>query len=157
MTRRFCCVLVVILVLSFVSLFVQLNGAIYRNETVFLLFILDFNDFLCHSCLSTLVNFVQQLPPQIQVNNIRWILVQDQKSGRSREEAYGIMAKQLRGFVKTYHIKFPCSIDSDSLFRDLTEEGSVVLLFSGETQPIRSYSFPLDNEAVDEILSLLLD
>ncbi|MFC2157904.1 hypothetical protein ACFLT9_08720 [Acidobacteriota bacterium] len=132
------------------------NGFTAENDSVFLLFILDIDDFMCHTCLFSLVDFLQQIPPSFREDNIRGILVESRMGKRSREETRRIMSKQLRGFIKTHSIKFPVSVDGDSLFQSMIEEGSVVLLFSGRTKPIRRFPFPLNSAAVDTILSLLL-
>ena len=123
-----------------------------------LLLILDLDDLMCQSCLFTVDRLVREIPPEIQKERVRGIVVRPREEApRDRERSLGILAKKVRGFSKAHDIDFPISLDEAGFFRSLAEEGSAAVVLSGDSTPTRRFPFPMDSRAVADVLALLLE
>ncbi len=121
-----------------------------------LLFIIHFDDFMCFSCLESLLGFCQSLP-QVFLEKKAWgIVVFDEREDDADEEiAYKIIERKLAGFIKANHIGFPFFIDQDHLFLPLTDKGSSVLVFNSRMQILSQFVFPLTQKDTQGIAQIL--
>ena len=123
-----------------------------------LLFIIDFNDFMCLSCLDSFLDFYYCLPSDFQKNMSWGILVFNisEKEGNNNISAR-IAEKKLRGFVAANNIKFPILIDKFHVFNGLAEEGTVVMVFDWSRKMVKRYVFPLNKGQIEEIFKFLTE
>lgn len=131
-----------------------------RDEVVLdkklLLFILDFQDFSCLTCLDSFLGLYRKLPMRFKTSNAWGILVV-KNSEREKEKPFRIAEKKLKGFIRANHITFPILVDRSRFFGDLTENGSGVFLFDGTRKTVHRYSFPLAVEQFEEIFMNLME
>ena len=115
------------------------------NQGIFLLLIIDFNDFMCPTCLDSLLDFCRGLPVSFRKRCIQGVVIADEyrkkESGDSFEK---IMEKKIKGFAKANHIEFPILLDRNQIFGPLIKkEGTSVFIFNAETHAITRHVFPL--------------
>lgn len=119
------------------------------NQGIFLLLIMDFNDFMCPTCLDSLLDFCRQLPVSFRKRCIQGVVVTDKyrkkESGDSFEK---IMEKKIKGFVKANHVEFPILLDRNQIFGPLIKKGTSVFIFNTETHAITQHVFPLTLQEV---------
>ena len=121
-----------------------------------LLVIIDFNSFLCLSCLDSFLDFYDQLSGIVDERMLWGILVFDASLEQQHGSSYiKIVEKKLKGFVKANHIQFPMVIDRFHLFESLGKEGSAVFVFDPGARAVKRYVFPLRRNHIQEIMSLL--
>lgn len=122
----------------------------------FLIYIIDFNDFMCMSCLNSFLEFYYILPPPFQNERSLGILVDDNQSQqKNRSTSQKIIKKKLTGFIKANRIGFPIFIDSSGIFKYLSDNGTAVIIFSEILEMSKTYTFPLSSREKDEILNTL--
>ena len=137
---------------SLMSLYPQWDSIEFTHDKKLLLFIFDFNDFMCMSCLDSFLTFCQSLPSHILEENSWGILTIGsaiRKSGL--ESSVRIARTKLRGFVTANRIKFPVFIDEHQIFQQFEKKGSSVLLFDGTNNILKEYIFPLNKDQIAEI------
>lgn len=119
-----------------------------------LLFVLDFRDFSCMTCLDSFLWLYQKLPFRFRTSGSWGIMVME---GPDKEEEVrlGIAEKKLRGFLQANHITFPVLLDRTRVLGGLAEKGSAVILFDRKTGRVTKYSFPLTGEQIEEIFITL--
>ncbi len=116
-----------------------------------LVFIIDFDDFMCFSCLESFVNFCHSLPEQFRKDHCMGILTIP--SGRKdRAVLTKIMQKKLRGFSEANLIDFPVVVDAPLFFSGLEKQESCILVIEGGEQTLEIYLFPLSGKTADAIL-----
>jgi hypothetical protein len=133
--------------------FVGRLGFEWTTSRQYLLFFIDFRDFLCPSCLDSFLDFYRKLPPRFQKEHALGVLVLD--PGREDETSIQIARVKLRGFVLANRIGFPILVDRFHVFREFAREGTMVVLLDYEREIIRKFLFPLRQKDVDEILGCL--
>jgi hypothetical protein len=122
----------------------------------FLIYIIDFNDFMCMSCLNSFLEFYHILPPPFQNERSLGILVDDhQNQQKNRSKSQKIIKKKLTGFIKANQIGFPIFIDSSGIFKYLSDNGTAVIIFSEALEMSRTYTFPLSFREKEEIFNTL--
>ena len=137
---------------SLVSLYPQLDTIEFTQDKKLLLFVFDFNDFMCITCLESFLSFCNSLPPNILEENAWGILTIGsaiRKSGL--RESIRIARAKLRGFVTANRIKFPIFIDEHQVFQQFEKKGSSVLLFDGANNILKEYIFPISKDKIGEI------
>lgn len=126
------------------------------DERQSLLFVLDFDDFSCLTCLESFLGLYQKLPFRFKTSNAWGILVV-KKSEREETRQVRIAEKKLEGFVQANHITFPILLDKSRIFAELAERGSCVVLFDENKKAVFRYDFPLTNEQFEEIFNNLME
>ena len=121
-----------------------------------LLFILDFQDFSCMTCLDSFLELYRRLPMRFRTSNAWGILIVKNSEGQENR-IFGIAEKKLKGFVQANHILFPIVVDRSRIFGELEEQGSGVFLLDGMGKNARRYNFPLSGEEFEEILVSLME
>jgi hypothetical protein len=117
-----------------------------------LLFVLNFNDFMCLNCLESFLTFCHSIPPHILEENAWGILSIESAIKKSGvKDSVKIARTKLRGFVLANRIKFPIFIDEHQVFPQFENKGTVVLLFDGTNNIIKEYIFPLSRTQIGEI------
>jgi hypothetical protein len=119
-----------------------------------LLFILDFQDFSCMTCLDSFLMLYRQLPDRLTTSNTWGILVV-KKSEEEENKQFWIAEKKLRGFIRANHITFPILMDRGRVFGKWAEIGSCVLLFDRVGKMVHRYDFPLTGYQYEEIFKIL--
>jgi hypothetical protein len=145
----------------FIPLQAGLFGGTIRSaeekRSGFLIFLIDFNDFMCMSCLDSFLEFYQALPPPFQSEHAIGILAVDRKDQEENRSRYQkIVKRKLNGFMQGNRINFPVFIDSDGSFTFLSDKGTAVVVFTEGGDRIRDYSFPLSALDREEIFRTLL-
>jgi hypothetical protein len=133
------------------------GGTYYALDSDFqLLFIFDFNDFMCFSCLDSFLGFYHSLPFPFRDEHSLGVLVYD-KRGKEKERSVRerIIEKKLRGFVQANQIEFPVLIDHLDVFKSQVKEGSSVILFDPRDGLLRRYKFPLSLPDREKILEIV--
>jgi hypothetical protein len=124
----------------------------YSRNRKLLLFVFDFNDFMCMNCLESFLTFCQLLPPHILEENAWGILVIGSAKRQSElKDSVKIAKTKLRGFVAANCIKFPIFVDELQVFRHFEKKGTAILLFDGTNNILREYIFPLSKDQIVEI------
>jgi len=119
-----------------------------------LLFIIDFRDFSCMTCLDSFLGLYRQLPSRLKSSGAWGILVL-KESEKDDTSASWIAEKKLRGFVRANRITFPILVDREHIFKGMAEEGSCVLLVDGTGSRVHKYDFPLSGDQFEEIFRVL--
>jgi hypothetical protein len=129
----------------------------YPDNKKFLLFIIDFDDFMCMNCLESFLSFCHSIPPHI-LDEIAWgILVLDQDNKNKQVKmTLKIAQKKLRGFINVHRIPFPILIDTHNMFHSSAREGTALLVFDNQERSISRCLFPLSKEESERIMTLLL-
>jgi len=138
---------------------IELMGRGFQEEfkkQAFLIYIIDFSDFMCMSCLNSFLEFYHMLPPPFQGERSIGILVDDHHyHQKNRSISQKIVKKKLSGFIKANRIGFPIYIDSSDSFKSLTANGTQVMVFSGGLDSSKTYTFPLSYRDREEIFKML--
>lgn len=128
----------------------------FSQNKKLLLFIFDFNDFMCMNCLESFLSFCHSLPPHILEENTWGVLTVDTTTGRSEmKDAARIAKTKLRGFVAANRIKFPIFIDEFQIFQQYKKKGTAILLFDGTDSNLKEYIFPLNKAQIGEIQKIV--
>lgn len=127
-----------------------------KDDRKLLLFVLDFDDFACISCLDSFLGMYRMLPPPFKVSNTWGVLIV-KGDGEEGDRTVRIAEKKLRGFVRANRIASPILLDRSRLFAGWAEKGSGVLFFDGAKKTVRRYDFPLAGEQLEEIFATLTE
>jgi hypothetical protein len=118
-------------------------------------FIIDFDDFMCFSCLESFVNFCHSLPDEFRRDHCLGVLTLP--SGRENPSVMvQIMHKKLRGFTKANHIDFPVVVDHPMYFSAIGQRGSCLLVFQAGELKLDAHPFPLSGKTADAVRDLIL-
>ncbi len=140
------CMLTVIIVLPLISE----DG----RGTIRMVFVIDFDDFMCFSCLESFLQFCQSLPADFRVR--RCIGVLTVPAGRENAAALiRIMRKKLRGFIMGNNIDFPVVVDQQCYFSELRQQGSCVMVLQADKLSLNVHSFPLSAQKAAQIRALI--
>lgn len=132
------------------------SGQGVSNRQTRLLFVIDFDDFMCYSCLDSFLNLYKSLPlPYQEEMSFGIVLVDKKENNRKKTLSQAILEKKLRGFVKSNQIKLPLIIDQLHNFDSLAEEGTTVYLFCPEDKIVKKYTFPLSAKKMGELFTFL--
>lgn len=128
------------------------------ENTIVLLIIIDFDDFMCMNCLKSFHSFCRSIPSHI-LNKIAWgILVFDHDNNTARARStLKIAQTKLRGFQSAYRIPFPILIDTTHMFYNLAREGTSLIVMDTQAKSIFRFVFPMKSEEFERIKMLLLD
>ena len=126
------------------------------DERKGLLFILDFHDFSCMTCLDSFLGFYHKIPSRLKISSAWGILVV-KNAEETENNLIRIAEKKLKGFVRANQIIFPILVDRQQVFQGMAEEGSCVILFDGSQRTIHRYDFPLGGEEFEEIFDILIE
>ena len=130
----------------------SLQENVFDNKL--LLFVLDFQDFSCMTCLDSFLMLYRQLPFRFKTSHAWGILVVKQ-SEKEEMKQFWIAEKQLRGFVRANDITSPILVDKERVFGKWAETGSCVLLFDKVGKMVHRYEFPLTGDQFEEIFEIL--
>jgi hypothetical protein len=122
-------------------------------EKKLLLFIIDFRDFSCMTCLDSFLGFCRQLPFHFKTSGAWGIMVVKESEEKSAQS--WIAEKKLRGFMRANRITFPIFVDKGHIFKGLAEKGSCVLLLDGKGSRVHKYDFPLTGDKFEAIFRIL--
>jgi hypothetical protein len=137
-------------------MFPPIDTVEFAEDKNLLLFVIDFNDFMCMNCLDSFLSLCSSIPPHILEKNAWGILTIEsaiRKSGLM--DSVRIAKTKLRGFVMANRIKFPIFIDEFQIFRRFERKGSSVLLFDGASNILKEYIFPLSKDQIGEIQQIV--
>ena len=132
------------------------NRGYRQSHNTLLLLIIDFESFMCPSCLDSFLEFYHALKPPFPPldEGILWgVLVFDEPEENEGVPAIKITEKKLRGFIMANDIKFPIMIDRFHIFKGLAKEGTAVIFFDRERKIIKKYVFPLRSKQIKEIIN----
>ncbi len=122
----------------------------------FILFILDFSDFMCPACLDSLFSICAAMPISVQKTNIRGIVVySNEVTGFQEERGTQILLKKIRGFQKANRIRFPLILDKDGMFAAAAQKGSCVIMIDSKASTLIRFAIPLSPGEFSQMLRLL--
>jgi len=112
-----------------------------------LLIVIDFDDFMCMTCLDSFIRFCRAFP-QAYLDGCAWgiLILKEETEGSGTGRNAVIAEKKMRGFAKANHLTFPFLIDETGSFNSFVSKGSSVFLFDEESRRISRYGFPLDGK-----------
>jgi len=119
-----------------------------------LLFIIDLDLFMCHSCLISFHEFCDNLSSPV-LRSMIWGIIRTQNDHKLEARRIKIIMKKIRGFKKTHDIMFPIVIAHSSVCDDLSREGTAIILLDQKKKIAKKYTFPLNKREIDEILNTL--
>ena len=126
------------------------------NQGIFLLLIVDLNDFMCPACLDSLLDFCGALPLTHRKRYLRGMVVIDKyRKKESGDTSERVLEKKIKGFIKGNHIDFPVFHDRDRLFEPLARDGTAVFIFIPDTKTVSRHVFHLTLREIGLIRSLL--
>lgn len=121
-----------------------------------ILFIIDFDDFMCFYCLDSFLDFYHSLPSSFQEASIWGILVYKEENKKDAEQTnIRVIEKKLRGFIEANRIQSPLVVDYFHVFNSLVQEGSAVIFFDQRRKAFKKHTFPLSSEQKSEIIESL--
>lgn len=142
--RLVVCALLLIMLAVFPLALAGIGMHASSNPQVFLLLVIDFDDFMCPACMESVLDFCRALPVPLQQKQVWGIVVSDQANGERQEGlSERILEKKIRGFVKANRLEFPILLDRDGVFKPLAGLGTVFFVFDAEKQTVSRYVFPL--------------
>jgi len=128
-----------------------------QERSPLLLFVIDFSDFMCMSCLDSFLELCEFFPPQYIEENAWGILVLTSKDETpDKKNTAQIAEKKLRGFITANSIKFPIIIDHNQVFHSFTAEGTVLVIIDAERKKIVRYNFPIKRADFKKIREIFL-
>lgn len=120
------------------------------------LLVIDVSDFLCPSCLDSLIDFVQTIPSPVRKNRMTAVWrVCDSENMEKNHLKSRIWQKKMRGFISANAVDFPVWMITESGLKSVFGDGSRLLLFLPGSEEIVTYSFPLsfkDRKTVQNLL-----
>ena len=170
MKQKRCCLVIIALLFvashsyaNYVEGSFNMNGErpfiqiLNQEDNSLLLFIIDFNDFMCNACLESFLDIYNSLPAPYQTQKA-WGVVTVNEDSVSRKKALTIkiLEKKIRGFVKAHDIRMPFFIDRAHIFRSLNEDGSAVVLFDREAKALFKFVLPLSRDQKKQLTQVLL-
>ncbi len=122
-----------------------------------LLFIIDFNDFMCMSCLDSFLTFCQSFPSGYFAGRAWGILVLASKDETlDKKNTAQIAEKKLRGFITANRIEFPITIDHNQVFHSFVPKGTALVIIDTERDKIMRYNFPINSVDSQNIREMIL-
>lgn len=128
---------------------VPVYSADTASETKMIFFI-DFDDFMCFSCLESFLRFCNELPASFRKNHCLGILVPS--SRKNPPENLSIIKKKLRGFTQANRIDFPIIIDRSRIFSQAVEKSSCLWVLKLNERKWQVHHFPLPVRTAEKIL-----
>ncbi len=126
-----------------------------QERSPLLLFVIDFSDFMCMSCLDSFLALCESFPPHVLKEKAWGVLVLASKDETlDKKNTAQIAEKKLRGFITANSIKFPIIIDHNQVFHSFAAEGTALLIIDAERKKIVKYNFPIkraDSKKIREI------
>jgi hypothetical protein len=143
----------IILVYLLLLLPCLLSGYADEDEggDVWLLFLLDYDDFLCMSCLESFLRFCDSLPDQFLEKRCFGILMTQEENDLKNS---GIIRKKMKCFVIANDIKFPIFYDRSGGHGFEIGESAVVLM-DFKNQVTKKFMFPIGLTQSREISAVL--
>jgi hypothetical protein len=135
--------------------FLDSSDIVAKDNRTMLLFILDFRDFSCPTCLESFLNLYQKLPLWLKIHGSWGVLVVP-VTGEGVDRTR-IAETKLRGFCRANHILSPFLVDRHQVFGELAADGSCAILFAKRRQVIHMFRFPLRDGHFETILQALAD
>lgn len=130
----------------------------FKSSNKLILFIIDFDDFMCLSCIDSFVNFYHSLPFPVIKESAWGILTYDGTKWKDdKPKGIKVIEKKLRGFVRANSIRLPILIDHPHVFSSLAAKGTSIVLLNGDRGFLREYVFPLNEFQKDEIIKTLVE
>jgi len=121
-----------------------------------ILFIIDFDDFMCFYCLDLFLDFYHSLPISFQEESIWGILVYKEENKKNVEQTnIRVIEKKLQGFIEANRIQSPIVVDYFHVFNSMVQEGSAVIFFDQRRKAFKKHTFPLSSEQKSEIIESL--
>ncbi len=131
---------------------------IIGHQNKMILFIIDFNSFMCPACLDSFLEFYYLVSPWLGESSVWGVLVTDNKSPTKDEETtIKIAAKKAKGFLTANKLQFPLIVDRFHIFGQLSEKGTAVILYDASHKIIKKYIFPLAPSQLKEIMGYIQD
>jgi len=126
------------------------------GRELFAMVLIDTDGLACSPCLSSLLEFCQAVPPDVQEERIIGVLTfRDGLEPDSRRAR--IARTRWTGYSRANDIRFPVAVDETHAFNRLSEEGTTVLLFDPSTGYLKRWTAPFRPEVVREITRYLLN
>lgn len=119
-----------------------------------LLLVMDARELNCPPCLESILSLCRALPEPIRRERIRGIFVPATEPD-FRDDSVPILLKKVRGLWRGGDLDFPVLLDDEFKLKGLIEEGSALLLLSGNT--VKFFRLPLQTDQLREIQERLLD
>lgn len=133
-----------------------IQSADASRPQIFLVFILDFNDFSCFFCLDSFLWFYESVPFRLhQANSLGLVVFTDLEQEEKTDSSFKIVDKKLRGFLQANHITTPFFIDRFGAFQGLAKEGTAVVLINRGEKSLKKFNFPLDRVRKEEVFEAL--
>jgi len=126
------------------------------DARMLLLFVFDFQDFSCMTCLDSFLGLYQKLPLRFRTAHV-WGVLTIKRTEGEEDRQIRIAEKKLRGFIEANQITSPFLVDRSRVFGELTETGSSVLLFDKKRKVILRFEFPLTGEQFEKIFAYLME
>ena len=142
--RSIICVLLLTLLIVFPLASAETGMPESPNHQVFLLLVIDFDDFMCPTCMDSVLGFCRSLPVPLQKKQVWGVVVSDRANSEGQEGlSERILEKKIRGFVKANRLEFSILLDRDGVFKPLARQGTVFFIFDTDKQTLSRYIFPL--------------
>ena len=120
------------------------------SREIKLIFWIDFDDFMCFSCLESFTEFCNKLPASFRKNHCLGILVPS--SRKNTPDNVSIIKKKLRGFTQANRIDFPIIIDCSRIFSRTVEKSSCLWVLRLKERKWHVHHFPMPAETAEKIL-----
>lgn len=120
-----------------------------------LLLIIDFNDFMCPSCIDSILEFCHSLPPPIRAKHLWGIVVFNQICEKTNPLSKLIMKKKLQGFIQANQLNFPILPDFSQYFISFISDGSCLLVLRKDEPALLIFSFPITQSEKVNIIRVI--
>jgi hypothetical protein len=128
-----------------------------QQNRILLVFIIDFKDFMCMSCLDSFLSFCRSIPDRCLEENAWGICVPDCKDKKSdTKKTAQIAEKKIRGFISANSIPFPIIIDHDRVFHSFAANGTALFVIDATGKTIMKCNFPIKMSDAQNIREILL-
>lgn len=123
-----------------------------------ILFVINFDFFLCSPCLNPFFDFYRLLPSPFRENKVWGIIVFSETGIKENMAAKRRIAdKKLRAFLRANDITCPVVIDYSGDFERFSKKKTNILLFDPANKFFKKFELPLSQEQKREVLDFIQD
>lgn len=121
-----------------------------------IIFIINFDLFLCSPCLNPFFDFYRLLPFPFRESKVWGIIVYSETGKKENTAAQRRIAdKKLRAFLRTNDITCPVVVDYSGDFERFSKKKTNILLFDPAKKFFKRFELPLNQEQKREVLDFI--
>ena len=129
-------------------------SATLETNGPFILIFLDFRDFMCPSCLDSLLSVCRALPRHLLMTRVMGIIHCYDPDPLSPRQIK-ILRKKIKGFVRANRILFPVLLDKNPPRDPSGIVKTQLWVLSGASRELVRFDFPLSSADIDSLCRMI--